>query len=146
MSLEQAIEKLTTALDKNNALLEAAAGERSKVLAKIDGVAAGAATGGKTDNKAPKDKPAKDAGKVTLESVRKAFGDLLASAEEGPDRDAIKAKIIPFLKKHKVKKATELPEATWPAAIAHVEKVKAELAEADSGDAGDGEEDDLLGE
>jgi hypothetical protein len=151
MSLESAIADLTTALNKNSALLELANAGRDKALKaattlsdKVTGRPPGAA------DKEPRKKPGdKKKGPPTEQDIRTVFGGYM-SVEDPADREKRKAFVKSMLDHLGVAKATEIEEGDRAKAIAWIEqkaagkKVNFSDGEDDSVE-DDPEEEDVLG-
>lgn len=145
MSLEEALNKNTAAVERHNELLE-------KMLAK-----GGSAPAAKTEEKAEKPaastkakptastkaKPATK--KITVDDVAAAFGKYLKTGDT-EQREEAKANVKAIVDYFGASKATAIPEADWPEALRYLAQYEAgETPEFDGGPDGDedgGEDED----
>ena len=137
MSLEEALNKNTAAVERHNELLE-------KMLAK-----GGSAPAAKTEEKvekpaastkakptAAKAKPA--AKKITVDDVAAAFGKYLKTGDT-EQREEAKANVKAIVDYFGAAKATAIPEADWPEALRYLAQYEA--GETPEFDGGEGDED-----
>lgn len=147
MSLEEALNKNTAAVERHNELLE-------KMLAK-----GGSAPAAKTEEKAEKPaastkakpaastkaKPAATKKKTTVDDVAAAFGKYLKTGDT-EQREEAKANVKAIVDYFGAAKATAIPEADWPEALRYLAQYEAgETPEFDGGPDGDedgGEDED----
>ena len=142
------LERIATALEKNNELLEQAAAGREKVLA-----AAEAATTKPTTTRTKKDEPAAETPKTddAPKSDGPSLDDLKAAVvaytegTEGDEREARKAKIAELFGKVGAKNVGTVPEGKYKAVIKALVTLKEQGNVLKDEDA-DGEDDDLLGD
>lgn len=141
MSLEEALNKNTAAVERHNELLE-------KMLAK-----GGSAPAAKTEEKAEKPaastkakptastKAKPTAKKITVDDVAAAFGKYLKTGDT-EQREEAKANVKAIVDYFGAAKATAIPEADWPEALRYLAQYEAgETPEFDGGEGGEGDED-----
>ena len=137
MSLEEALNKNTAAVERHNELLE-------KMLAK-----GGSAPAAKTEEKAEKPaastkaKPAATKKKTTVDDVAAAFGKYLKTGDT-EQREEAKANVKAIVDYFGAAKATAIPEESWDEALGYLAQYEAgETPEFDGGpDGEDGDEDE----
>ena len=140
MSLEEALNKNTAAVERHNELLE-------KMLAK-----GGAAPAAKTEEKpekpaaSTKAKPATTKKKTTVDDVAAAFGKYLKTGDTEQREEAM-ANVKAIVDYFGAAKATAIPEESWDEALGYLAQYEAgETPEFDGGPEGDedGDEEEAL--
>lgn len=142
MSLEEALNKNTAAVERHNELLE-------KMLAK-----GGSAPAAKTEEKVEKPaastkaKPATTKKKTTVDDVAAAFGKYLKTGDT-EQREEAKANVKAIVDYFGAAKATAIPEESWDEALGYLAQYEAgETPEFDGGpdgdEDGDGDEEEAL--
>lgn len=129
--LEQAIEKLTEAMNRNSDLIEKFAGGKaaSTTTKTAETATATTATAEPVKNKGGRPP------KITVEAIRTAYGDYLNSGD--PDtRDDRLAKIKGVAGLYGVKAVSEVDASKFAEVMAHLETLKAGGTPAAAGDEG----------
>ncbi len=145
MALEDKMDALTKALDRNSSALEAILAKGPPKADAGTGAAAGATAGaaGTTSTKAAGKGSTKAPKAPTEEDLRNAFGGYL-SVKDKAERETRKANVTAIIEHFGVSKATEIPQENWAEAIGYVKTFeKGEtpnfMNEEGAGDEGNGE-------